>query len=621
MLLRCVNSVFLFALELTTTMFLRLVIFISFTVVGLSAQAAVINESYAFSELGEPKYATDFTHFDYVNPAAPKGGKMTLSAIGTYDNFNRFASRGNPGIGTESLYDTLFTSSDDEIGSYYPLIAESARYPSDFSWAEVYINPHARFQDGSPITAADVAFTFDKFMTEGVPQFRVVYKGVKVRAISRLTVRIELEKPDRDLVLGFLNLPVLPEKFWKNHKFNEPIGYPPLSSGPYRITSYKVGQYITYSRVKDYWAADLPVNRGRYNIDTKRYDYYLDDNVAFEAFKAGAFDFRAEGSAKKWATQYRGNNFTNNLIVKDVRPNTVTTDTAWLAFNTEKPLFSDRRVREALGLVFDFQWMNKALFYNAYKRPDSYFQNTEYAAKGYPDAAQLEILAPLKGKIPDEVFTSVYQPPVSDGSGYDRKNLLKALDLLKQAGWELKNRQLVNIASGEPFSFELLLRSGSNIEWVLPYQHNLERLGIKINIRQVDSSQYLRRWRTGDYDMIPTVYRAIPSPGSALQTRWVSEYIDSSWNTPRVQSPVIDGLVKQIMQHQGDKSALLPLGQALDRVLLWNDYMIPMWYNADDRYAYWNKFSMPAVIPTYSVGLDNWWYDVNKAAQLPAQRR
>ncbi|KOC89351.1 extracellular solute-binding protein [Winslowiella iniecta] len=602
-------------------MLLRLVILVTLSAVGLSAQAANILESYAFSELGEPKYATNFTHYDYVNPAAPKGGKMTLSAIGTYDNFNRYASRGNPGIGTEGLYDTLFTPSEDEIGSYYPLIAESARYPDDFSWAEVSINPHARFQDGSPITAADVAFTFDKFMTEGVPQFRVVYKGAKAKAISRLTVRIELAKPDRDLILGFLSLPVLPEKFWKHHKFNEPIGYPPLSSGPYRITSYKVGQYITYSRVKDYWAADLPVNRGRNNLDTKRYDYYLDDNVAFEAFKAGAFDFRAETSAKKWATQYRGSNFTNNHIVKDVRPNIVTTDATWLAFNNQKALFSDRRVREALGLAFDFEWMNKALFYHAYKRTDSYFQNTEYAAKGYPDAAQLELLAPLKGKIPDEVFTSVYQPPVSDGSGYDRKNLLKALALLKQAGWELKNKQLINVVSGKPFSFELLLRSGSNIEWVLPFQHNLERLGIRVNIRQVDSSQYLRRFRTGDYDMIPTVYNAVPSPGSALQTRWVSQYIDSSWNRPRVQSPVIDGLVAQIMQHQGDKAALLPLGQALDRVLLWNYFMIPMWYSADDRYAYWNKFSMPAITPTYSVGLDNWWYDVNKAAQLPAQRR
>lgn len=602
-------------------MLLRLILLISLCAAGLTAQAENINESYAFSKLGDPKYAANFSHYDYVNPAAPKGGKMTVSAIGTFDNFNRFASRGNPGVGTDTLYDSLFTTSDDEIGSYYPLIAESARYPDDFRWAEVSINPHARFQDGTPITAADVAFTFNKFMTEGVPQFRVVYKGASVKAISRLTVRIELPEPNKDHILGLLSLPVLPEKFWQNKKFNEPLGYPPLSSGPYRITAYKMGQYITYSRVKDYWAANLPVNKGRYNFDTLRYDYYLDDNVAFEAFKAGAFDFRAETSAKKWATQYRGSNFENHQIVKDVRPNTVATDTAWLAFNSEKAIFSDRKVREALGLAFDFQWMNKALFYNAYKRTDSYFQNTEYAARGYPDAEELELLAPLKGKIPDEVFTTIYQPPVSDGSGYDRANLLKALDLLKQAGWQLKNKQLVNSASGKPFTFELLLRSGANIEWVLPFQHNLSRLGINMIIRQVDSSQYLRRLRQGDYDMIPSNYFAQASPDNSLQFFWTTPYIESSWNTPRVKDPVIDGLVEKIVQHQGDKAALLTLGRAFDRVLLWNYYMIPMWYNADDRYAYWNKFSMPGIAPTYALGTNNWWYDVNKAAQLPAQRR
>ncbi|MCU5773159.1 extracellular solute-binding protein [Erwiniaceae bacterium BAC15a-03b] len=604
-------------------MLLRLVTLMLLSAVGLSAQAEKINESYAFSKLGEPKYATHFTHYDYVNPAAPKGGKMTLTVVGTYDNFNRYASRGYPGIATDGLYDSLFTTSDDEIGSYYPLIAESARYPDDFSWMEVTINPNARFQDGSPITASDVAFTFTKFMTEGVPQFRVAYKGVTVKTIAPLTVRIELPKPDKDQILGLFSLPVLSQKFWQSRKFNEPLGYPPLGSSAYRVSGYKVGQYITYSRVKDYWAANLPVNRGRHNIDTLRYDYYLDDNVAFEAFKAGAFDFRTEGSAKKWATQYRGKNFENNQIVKDARPNTVATDTQWLAFNTEKALFSDRKVREALSLAFDFQWMNKALFYNAYKRTDSYFQNTDYAASGYPDARQLEILAPLKGQIPDEVFTSRYQPPVSDGSGYDRKNLLKALELLKQAGWELKNKQLVNTTSGKPFRFELLLNSSSSssIQWVLPFQHNLQRLGITLEIRQVDSSQYLRRMREGDYDMIPSQYYAQPSPDPSLRIIWASQYIESSWNRPRVKSPQVDSLIEKILQHQGDKAALLPLGRALDRLLLWNYYMIPMWYNADDRYAYWNKFSMPAIAPTYALGTDTWWYDVNKAAQLPAQRR
>lgn len=253
--------------------------------VSAGAQAQEIKESYAFAVLGEPKYAFNFDHFDYVNPAAPKGGQMTLSAIGTFDNFNRYSLRGNPGVRTEALYDTLFTTSDDEPGSYYPLIADHARYAADYSWVEISINPRARFHDGTPITARDVAFTFHKFMTEGVPQFRLVYKGTTVKAIAPLTVRIELAKPGKEDMLSLFSLPIMPEKFWKNHKLSDPLSTPPLASGPYRITQWKMGQYIVYSRVKNYWAANLPVNRGRFNLDTIRYDYYLDDNVAFEAFK------------------------------------------------------------------------------------------------------------------------------------------------------------------------------------------------------------------------------------------------------------------------------------------------------------------------------------------------
>lgn len=371
-----------------------LLLFIALFTFGVQAQA--IKESYAFAVLGEPRYAFNFNHFDYVNPAAPKGGQITLSALGTFDNFNRYALRGNPGARTEQLYDTLFTTSDDEPGSYYPLIAESARYADDYSWVEVAINPRARFHDGSPITARDVEFTFQKFMTEGVPQFRLVYKGTTVKAIAPLTVRIELAKPGKEDMLSLFSLPVFPEKYWKDHKLSDPLATPPLASGPYRVTSWKMGQNIVYSRVKDYWAANLPVNRGRWNFDTIRYDYYLDDNVAFEAFKAGAFDLRMENDAKNWATRYTGKNFDKKYIIKDEQKNESAQDTRWLAFNIQRPVFSDRRVREAITLAFDFEWMNKALFYNAWSRTNSYFQNTEYAARNYPDAAELVLLAPMK---------------------------------------------------------------------------------------------------------------------------------------------------------------------------------------------------------------------------------
>jgi microcin C transport system substrate-binding protein len=588
---------------------------------SVTCQAQSIKESYAFAVLGEPKYEANFTHFDYVNPAAPKGGNITLSALGTFDNFNRFALRGVPAERTDALYDTLFVTSDDEPGSYYPLVADSARYADDFSWAEVTINPRARFHDGSPVKASDVAFTFHKFMTEGVPQFRLVFKGATVKAIAPLTVRIDLAEPGKENMLSLFSLPVMPESFWKDHKLSDPISKPPLAGGPYRITSWKMGQYVVYSRVKDYWAANLPVNRGRWNFDTIRYDYYLDDNVAFEAFKAGAFDMRQEVSAKNWATRYVGKNFANHFIVKDEQKNESAQDTRWLAFNIQRPVFADRRVRQAITLAFDFEWMNKALFYGAYSRTNSYFQNTEYAARGYPDAAELTLLAPLKAEVPPEVFTSIFEPPTSKGDGYDRENLIKASKLLDDAGWVLKNQKRVNAQTGKPLSFELLLSSAGNNQWVLPFQHNLERLGVTVEIRQVDNAQITNRMRNRDYDMMPRLWQAQPWPNSNLRISWASEYINSSYNAPGVKSPVIDNLIAQITAAQGDKEKLLPLGRALDRVLTWNYYMLPMWFMGEDRIAWWDKFSQPSIRPIYSLGLDNWWYDVNKAAKLPAERR
>lgn len=589
--------------------------------ISLPLSAQTIKESFAFAVIGEPKYAIGFNHFDYVNPAAPKGGAVTLSSIGTFDNFNRYALRGNPGERTGALYDTLFTTSDDEPGSYYPLIAESARYADDYSWVEVSMNPQARFHDGSPITARDVEFTFHKFMTEGVPQFRLIYKGTTVKAIAPLTVRIELAKPGKENMLSLFTLPVMPETFWRGHKLSDPLSAPPLASGPYRITDWRLGQYIVYSRVKNYWGAALPVNRGRWNFDTLRYDYYLDDNVAFEAFKAGAFDVRNESSAKNWATRYVGKNFANGYIVKETHTDEAALDTRWLAFNIQRPVFADRKVREAISMAFDFEWMNKALFYNAYKRPTSYFQNTEYAARAYPDADELTLLAPMKKELPAEVFTAVYQPPISNGDGANRANLLKASELLTQAGWILKGQQRVNEKSGQPLRFELLIASGGNNQWVMPFQRNLKRLGVEMSIRQVDNSQILNRLRTRDYDMMPTLWRAAAWPSADLQISWSSEYIKSTYNAPGVASPVVDNLINQIISAKGDEKKLIPLGRALDRVLTWNFYMLPMWYMADNRVAYWDKFSHPTTRPLYASDFDTWWYDVNKAAKLPEARR
>ncbi|MEI7126820.1 extracellular solute-binding protein [Pectobacterium versatile] len=587
----------------------------------LGAYAEATENSTSFALLGEPKYAENFSHFDYVNPDAPKGGSITLSSLGTFDNFNRYALRGVAAARTERLYDSLFVSSDDEPGSYYPLVALTTRHSADFRWIEIEMNPKARFHDGSPITAADVAFTYNMFMTQGVPQFRIYFKDVTAKAVAPLTVRFDFPVSDKNRMFSLMTLPIMPEKFWKNHKLSDPLSYPPPASGPYRITAYRTGQYVTYSRVKDYWGADLPVNKGQYNFDKIRYDYYLDDSVALEAFKAGAFDLREEGSPKHWATQYQGGNFARGYIIKQDQVNQSAQDTRWLAFNIQRPLFQDRRVRQALALAFDFNWMNKALYYNAYQRTDSYFQNTEYAAKGEPSAEELAWLTPLKDKVPAEVFGPSYQPPSSDGSGYDRQNWLKALKLLEEAGWELKDQKLVNSKTGQPFTFELLLPSAGNSQYVLPFQQSLKKLGITMNVRNIDSTQFNNRIRKRDFDMTATVYSAFLYPSADLQIRWSSQFIDSTYNRPGVSDPAIDSLIEEIVKHQGQKVPLLSLGRALDRVLTWNQLMIPMWYSNHDRFAYWNKFAMPAVRPAYSLGFDGWWFDTKQAATLPAERR
>ncbi|MGM3174243.1 extracellular solute-binding protein [Dickeya lacustris] len=589
--------------------------------VWLAHADPITHQTYAFATLGTPKYSEGFEHYDYANPSAPKGGSITLSALGTFDNFNRYALRGLAAARSESLYDSLYVSSEDEPGSYYPLIAQRARYASDYSWVEVDMNPQARFHDGTPITAADVAFTFNLFMTQGVPQFRVYYKGTQATATAALTVRFSFVEPDKEKMLGILTLPVMPEKFWRNHQLSDPLSTPPLASGPYRISDYRMGQYVVYRRQTDYWAADLPVNRGRYNFDQIRYDYYLDDSVALEAFKAGAFDMRTEGSPKHWATQYDGGNIARGYIVKRDELNQAAQDTRWLVFNIQRPLFSDSRVRQAIALAFDFDWMNKALFFNSYQRPSSFFQNTEYAAKGEPSEEELHWLTPLKDKLPAAVFGPAYQPATTDGSGYDRTYRQQALALLQQAGWVLKDKVLVNKQTGQPFRFELLLPGAANAIYVLPFQRSLARLGIRMEVRSVDSPQFNNRFRKRDFDMIPKLYPAMPYPSADLAISWSSAYINSSYNSPGVQDAAIDKLIDEIVRHQGDKPALQALGPALDRVLTWHQFAIPMWYSGHERFAYWNKFAMPAVRPAYSLGLDSWWYDSENAARLPAARR
>ncbi|MDR0628276.1 MAG: extracellular solute-binding protein [Treponema sp.] len=557
---------------------------------------------------GTPKYPEGFTHFDYVNPDAPKGGTLTRHAIGTYDNFHRYALRGNCAEGWEYFYDSLMTGSYDEDDALYPLIAESLEYAEDYSFIIFSIHPRAKDQEGQPITAEDVAFSFNTFYEKGVPQFRTYYNGITLQVLPGNRIRFDLPEPgDKEKMLDLGGLTIFPKGFWEHQNFSEPLVSPPVGTGAYRVKEYKLGQYVILERVKDYWAADLPVNKGQYNFDTIRYDYYRDDTIALEAFKSGEYDIRSESDIEKWITQYSGTPFTSGLIVKEEIPHAIPRPMSAFNFNVERPVFQDRRVRMALNYFLDFEWINKNLFYNQYTRTRSYFQNTEYAASGLPSPAERAVLEPIKDQIPPEVFTKAYEPPITDGSGFIRPQMREAMALFNEAGWELRRGKLVHKVSGEQMRFELVIYSPSSEKIAIPLKQNLARFGIDMHIRMVDVSQFVNRLRSRDYDMLDRGFSAQPYPSSGLSFYWHSDYIDSTYNIAGVRDPALNYLVEGIIAHQEDGDALLAWGRALDRVLTWNHYVIPQWHTSQFRVAYKPKLLKPQVRPRYSLGLDSWW--------------
>ena len=405
-------------------------------------------------------------------------------------------------------------------------------------------------------------------------------------AKSDLTARIEMANPNREILFALVKgMNVLPAHFWKDKNLGEPLNTPPLGSSAYKITSYKTGQSVTYSLVDDYWAKNLPVNVGRHNFAAIKYDYYRDETVTLEAFKAGEYDIREENVAKFWATMYQGPNFDKGYILKEEITHQIPQAMQAFVFNTQSAYFRDPKVREALTYAMDFEWMNKSLFYNQYTRTRSYFQNTDYEATGLPSDEELKVLEPIKDKVPPRVFTEEYQPPVTDGSGRIRPQLRKALRLMKEAGWEVKNKVMTNVETGEPFVFELLIYSPSTERLAIPVQKNLKLMGIDMKIRTVDTTQYIKRLRDRDFDMISAGYGANPYPSPNLLIAWNSNFIDSTYNTAGVKDPAIDYLTEKIVENQQDPEALLSYGRALDRVLQWNFFVIPQWHISKFRVA------------------------------------
>jgi microcin C transport system substrate-binding protein len=571
---------------------------------------------------GDLKYGPDFEHFDYVNPNAPKGGTVTFSVIGSFDNLNPFIIRGTPAAGIGSVFETLTTQSQDEPFSEYGLLAESIEMPEDRSWVAYTLRPQARWHDGKPVTAEDVIFSLEVLKEKGLPFYRAYYKNVvKAEADGERRVKFTFDDTtNRELPLILGQMPILPKHYYEEVEFDRTTLEPPLGSGPYRVESLEPGRNIVYQRVKDYWGADLPVNRGSNNFDEIRYEYYRDSNVALEAFKAGGYDIRIENTSKFWATAYTGPVFDAGWIVTEEIPHELGTGMQGFAFNTRRPLFQDPKVRQALAYAFDFEWTNRTIMYGQYDRTESYFSNTELAAEGLPSEAELELLEPFRDQLPEEVFTAVYQAPSTEGEGGIRQNLRTALGLLREAGWSVEDGRLVN-PQGQPFGFEILLNGPSFERHTLPFIQNLKRLGIEATVRAVDPAQYQNRMNDFDFDMTVESFGQSLSPGNEQREYWSSEAagIRGSRNTIGVSDPVVDHLVDRIIEAP-TREDLVTATRALDRVLLWGHYVIPHWHSRIFRVAYWDKFERPETNPPYGLPLLSWWVDPVKVSAVEQRK-
>jgi microcin C transport system substrate-binding protein len=572
---------------------------------------------------GDLKYGPGFKHFAYASPDALKGGHVKLAAIGTFDSLNPFILKGVPAAGITDTFETLTAPSADEPASQYGLIAESVEVPADRTWVAYTVRPEARFHDGTPITADDVIWTFEALKARGHPFYRAYYaKVARAEKTGDRTVKFTFSPGDnRELPFIVGQMPVLSRAYWSKRDFEKTTLEPPLGSGPYKVESVTPGRSITYRRVRDHWSAKLPVNVGRHNFDTIRFDYYRDITVALEAFKAGEYDFRLENVAKNWATAYTGPAVSQGLIRKEEIANELPTGMQAFVFNTRRPVFGDPRVRRALAHVFDFEWTNRNLFYGAYTRTRSYFSNSELASSGLPGPEELKVLEPFRGKLPEEVFTTEYRPPTTDGSGNIRDNLRAALELLKTAGWEVKGGQLVNGRTGEPMTFEILLADPSFERITLPFVKNLERLGVAARVRTVDTAQYQNRLDGFDFDMTIATWAQSLSPGNEQRDMWTSQAarIKGSQNLAGISSPEIDKLVDLVVAAP-DRPSLIARTRALDRALLWGHYVIPQWHIQAFRVAYWNKFERPKTTPRYGLAFDTWWVDPEKATTLAGRQ-
>lgn len=583
---------------------------------------------HALSLIGAPRYGADFAHLDYVDANAPKGGSVRIGSTGSFDTLNTLASKGDPAEGLGLIYDSLMEKGIDQPSTSYCLLCEWVSFPEDYSSVTFKLRDNARWHDGKPVTVEDVIFSFDT-LTTNVPFWKYYYKNVlKVEKTGEGLVAFTFNvKNNRELPHIMGDLTVVPKHYWtgrdaegKERDTAKSSLEVPLGSGAYKIGEVKRGASIVYERVKDYWGKDLPLNRGRHNFDKITYEYYQDDTVALEAFKSGRLDFRLETSSKNWATAYNFPAFNSGKVIK--RELLLQNPEPMQAFvmNLRRDTFADTKVRHAFELAFNFEWANDNLFYGQYKRVASFFENTELSSHGSrPAGRELELLNEMKELVPPEVFTELYAPPVNATPRDFHKNMRDAGRLLDEAGWEIREGKRVNAKSGKPLKVEFLLVQEAFERIVNPYVQQLQKLGIEATVRIVDSAQYVRRIRSFDFDIIIGSFAQSESPGNEQRDFWSSEAADQegSRNLIGVKNKAVDRLIDHIIFAK-DRTELVAACRALDRVLLWNHYVVPQWYSPAERLAYWNKFGYPATQPTHGIGFpDTWWLNEAAAATLP----
>ena len=576
--------------------------------------ASFAEKTHGIAMHGKPKYEESFIHLDYVNPDASKGGVVRFGSYGSFDNLNRVAFKGSKAAGLGYVNDTLMRRVWDEAFSLYGLIAEFVEMPEDRSSVTFYLNPKATFHDGSPITRDDVLFSLETFQTKGTPNQKKTYgKVISTELIGNNGIKmVFVNNEDKELpliVAGFL--PIIPKKYYENIDVTKTFLDIPLGSGPYTIENLDPGRQIKYKRVENYWAKDLPVNKGLYNFDTIIYDYYKDSNVLVEAFKVGEYDFRREYNVKRWLSEYDFKAVDSGEVILKEMNNDRPVGMNGLVMNTRKNIFNNRNVRLALSYAYDHEWINKTIYQNAYVRTDSFFDNSPLSSSGLPSDAELELLNPWRDQIPSEIFTETFTPPKTDGSGNARKNLLKAKEILQEEGWIIKNDKLTK--DGKEFKFEFLIVSPSDEKIALAYQSNLKKLGITMEVRTVDSSQYQARLLNYDFDMIKRYWGVSLSPGNEQQFYWGSEVgkKDGSRNYPGINSPAVDALIEKLISAK-NREELTTAIHALDRVLLWGHYVVPLYHSNKDRIAYWDFFEYPEEIPLYGIVIESWWVNKDK---------